>query len=213
MGSSFEGNPKILRVHAVARVCLQFPYRTNPQGKPANVVLNKGDTYDLDSDDIVELDSTVKRLYDEGQITTEVIGYGVAADGVGYDTGSGVVSLQSYLGTTPQLGTLPVVYGTRSSPVVVTAAGGIAYHSNDYEVQWVVSNGGPISISANPAISSGSKMGQRIALYCVDTVNTIQLASGNGLDMPRSIVLGDPTTRVVEYFWDADASLWFEDHR
>lgn len=83
--------PKYIRVHALARVSLQFPYRIDEQGKPANIVLKKGQSVDLDEDDISELSG----LPAPNQVRVEQVGYAYPASLLGYTTLSGeVISVQ-----------------------------------------------------------------------------------------------------------------------
>lgn len=104
----------------------------------------------------------------------------------------------------------PGLSGTRASPTAVTAAGGVVFSGSAYENYYFLQgSGGAVTITANPQISAGSLVGQRMVLIGRSATNTITLADGNGLSLNGSIVLGlDSTITVV---WDG--VNWLEVNR
>jgi len=119
MSVTLGPQPKVLRIIALERVCIQFPYREDIQGSPADVVLSRGEFYDLNEDDLEELSDTIDNLLANGSITTVQIGYYHNADALGYYTGSGFISIQSEIeiilgmigGAPPNTGKLAEVSG------------------------------------------------------------------------------------------------------
>lgn len=85
----FKKKPKIARVVAIERVCIQFPYRIDNQGKPADIIIPKSKFADLDEDDLDELSSTLAKLEVEGRIVVVRIGFGETAENVGYTDAQG----------------------------------------------------------------------------------------------------------------------------
>lgn len=93
-----------------------------------------------------------------------------------------------------------IVYGTRASPLNITASGGITSHGTQSEMQLLHGSPGAVVISANPQISPGTMIGQTLMLCGADDTNTVTLTNGNGLSMNGDIILG--LDDVIMYFWD-----------
>lgn len=106
---------------------------------------------------------------------------------------------------------LPIIVGTSSAPVVTTAVGGVTVGGNDYEVQYVVSDGGAIVISANPQIQAGTLDGERLTLIGTSDTNTIELNNGTGIRTNGACVLKNNS--VITFVWDDTAGVWDEESR
>lgn len=205
--------PKVLRITATTRVSIQFPFHLDVQGSPDNVVLNVGDSHEFTQDDLIELDNTIQNLLQSGQIITETIGFPTPASDISYDTGSGLVSLQDFIASLAT-GVPPVVYGSSGSPVLVTALGGITFHNNLDEIQIIAGNGGPVVISANPQISAGTIVGQRLTLINFNSTNKVYIAgNAGGVDAHGDIDLGAADSRAIKYVWLGNAVGWWEENR
>lgn len=80
--------------------------------------------------------------------------------------------------------TTPTVTGSRASPSLLTAGGGIAFTGTNYFNMWFVAgNAGAVDISANPQIAAGTNAGQRLMLVGRHDTNTIRLEDGTGLKL------------------------------
>ncbi len=99
------------------------------------------------------------------------------------------------------------IEGSVASPVIVDPAVGIVFSGEFfYNVKFVKSNGGADVISANPQISAGEVIGQRLLLRYVSDTDTLELSDGNGLDLPGTFI--SENKRQQELWWDG--SLWSE---
>jgi hypothetical protein len=75
-----------------------------------------------------------------------------------------------------------ILAGTRSTPLDITAAGGITSSATDLDtLQFVQGDGGHIEISANPQISAGFQVGQRIDILCRNNDQSLTFVNGNGV--------------------------------
>ena len=81
-------------------------------------------------------------------------------------------------------------HGSSVAPLSVTGAGGVSTLGVSRELQFVVGAGGPVTVTANPAVPAGTKVGQELILQGTSNTNTVTLTTGNGLDLNGSVVLG-----------------------
>lgn len=97
--------------------------------------------------------------------------------------------------------------GTKSSPNLIAAAGGISILGTLREVQFIAGNGGPIDpITHNPQIAAGTSVGQELVLRGTNSTNYVTLHNGTGLDINGPCKLVDGS--VIALFWDG--TLWTE---
>jgi hypothetical protein len=110
-----------------------------------------------------------------------------------------------------------VVLGSTGTPLNITAAGGIAFNNNPDEIQFIQGSGGAVAITANPQISAGTAVGQRLELYACHVSQTIQMVDGTGLSLFGPIVLGLNTSavaginKILKLMWDG--TNWQELYR
>lgn len=92
----------------------------------------------------------------------------------------------------------PDVKGTKASPLLITAAGGITTDTAYNQFQFVEGDGGPITIIANPQISAGIVVGTKLTLFFNNP--SITLVDGSGLSLAGEFVgsLG----RNIVLIWD-----------
>lgn len=84
----------------------------------------------------------------------------------------------------PDLSTLSrLVTGSEGTPIDITAAGGISIQDVPDELIFIVGDGGPIDITANPQIQAGSMVGQQLTLVGTSEVNTVLLEDGDGVTL------------------------------
>lgn len=81
--------------------------------------------------------------------------------------------------------------GSQTSPVTISAAGGITPTSDPRQILYAVSSSGAVSVTANPQIAAGTVVGQELILYGGSSSNYIILANGNGLSLNGPINLTD----------------------
>lgn len=75
----------------------------------------------------------------------------------------------------------PLITGTFAAPIGITAAGGIAFTGPNWWNTWFVNgNGGPIEITAVPAIAAPTMIGQTLDVICTDDVNTLTIDTDSG---------------------------------
>lgn len=144
---------------------------------------------------------------DGAKISGADISSGAASSGqILMADGSGGASFQDAAG-----GGALVVSGTRSSPNLITAAGGVTSPNETRNLMRVSGSGGPVTVTANPQISVGTTDGLELILEGCDATNTLTLSNGNGLEQngPVTLGLGDK----IAYIWDAGASVWSETWR
>ncbi len=102
-----------------------------------------------------------------------------------------------------------VVTGTRAAPIAITAAGGITNANARKQIQFVKGNAAPITVTANPQISAGTTLGDKLILIGRDSTNTLTLANGTGLVLNGGIVLG--ASSILTMIWDG--TNWVEESR
>lgn len=104
----------------------------------------------------------------------------------------------------------PTVYGSRGSPQLLTAASALPPTAAIFEQTWFVAgNGAPITVVANPQISVGTVVGQKLRLIGCSDANWLLYSNGTGLVMDGSCKLGNDS--VLELIWDG--ANWTETGR
>lgn len=101
---------------------------------------------------------------------------------------------------------LYVPSSTKSSPTSISAAGGIGSSSAAREYQFIVGNGGPVTVTANPQITAGEVVGQELLLQGTSDANTVTIDTGTGLNLNGPCTLRDGS--VIHLVWDG--TLWSE---
>jgi hypothetical protein len=104
-----------------------------------------------------------------------------------------------------------VVSGSRGSPTAITAGGGITSHATAlYQTQFIQGSGGAVTITANPAISAGTTVGQRLKLVGRSDTNTVTIPGATlGMELNGDCTLG--ASSVLTVFWDG--TKWVEESR
>lgn len=104
---------------------------------------------------------------------------------------------------------VPVIVGSVGSPQAVTAVGGVNFTGTADEylhIYFLQGSGGAVDISANPQISAGTAIGQRLVIRGCSDTNTIKLEHGAGLLMNGECFLGSGS--MIEFLWTG--STWDE---
>lgn len=105
-----------------------------------------------------------------------------------------------------------VVVGDSNNPVDIAGASGIdELTSTADHLVYLESDGGAVTVSANPGIAAGQRDGQKLRLAGTSDSNSLQLNHGNGLIMNGSYVFKQYS--FMEFSWDEQASLWIETYR
>lgn len=99
--------------------------------------------------------------------------------------------------------------GTRTSPQLITALGGISILDVLREFQFVKGSGGPITVTANPQIEAGTIVGQELLLQGTDNTNTLTISNGTGLVLNGACVLASGSR--IWLVWDG--AFWVESSR
>lgn len=94
------------------------------------------------------------------------------------------------------------VLGTRASPILITAAGGITPTSSiGRQLMFIKGNGGAIDITKNPQIvTSGARLGDELRLYGCDDTNTVQIDHGTGVVGNGSQIMG--ADWIIDYMFN-----------
>ena len=101
----------------------------------------------------------------------------------------------------------PALSGTFASPTAVTAAGGVVFSGTNYSNYYFLEgSAGPIDVTANPQISVGSNVGQRLTLVGRSDTNTLTLEHGTGLSLNGTIVLAADSS--IDLLWNG--TTWSE---
>lgn len=99
------------------------------------------------------------------------------------------------------------VSGSLASPNTIQAAFGIGFTGSYWHNDWyVVSNGGAISLSANPQIQAGSRVGQRLDLIGTSDTDSVQLNHGTGLVLNGPCILKSGSVLMLRW----DGTNWVE---
>lgn len=101
-----------------------------------------------------------------------------------------------------------VVYGTRTAPIAITAAGGITPHSDQRQLIRIAGSGAAVTITASVAISAGSVDGQELILEGSSASKTVTIDDGTGLEQGGTMELG--TGDKIAYLWNQAAGVWTE---
>jgi hypothetical protein len=103
------------------------------------------------------------------------------------------------------------VFGTRASPVIITAAGGITTNAVQRQLIRIKGSGGAVTITASLALSPGSIDGQELILEGSNSSSTVTINDGTGLEQGGTMELG--TGDKIAYIWNEGASVWTELYR
>lgn len=117
---------------------------------------------------------------------------------------------------TGSVGGPPKTFGSRGTPRNIVAANGIIAADGQMspteinQVIFLQGNGGPITVSASPAIQVGTIVGQKMTLIGRSNTNTVTLTNVSGqLEMNGDVTLG--LSDVLDLIWDGTA--WVETSR
>jgi hypothetical protein len=102
----------------------------------------------------------------------------------------------------------PTVSGTPASPVVIGVAG-ITNSSDGAEVMYLESDGGQVTVTADPQISAGAQAGAQMTLVGTSDTDTVVLTDGMGLILNGSIELDNGKVIGLTY----DGTNWREVYR
>lgn len=104
-------------------------------------------------------------------------------------------------------GAFPTNTGSRGSPSLITAAGGIVFTGSDPINDWYIAgDSGAVTVTANPQIAVGSTDGQRLTLTGRHATNTVTLSDGTGLSLNGTWVGG--LDSILNLRWDG--TNWVE---
>lgn len=113
-------------------------------------------------------------------------------------------------------GAVPTLFGTRGSPELIVAGTGLSAGAGNMSTTateqaiFVAGNGGPVTVTASPAIQAGSIIGQRMIIIGRDNTNTVTFNNSSGaLEMNGNVTLG--LDDVISLIWDGTA--WVETSR
>jgi len=110
----------------------------------------------------------------------------------------------------PSSSAAPSITGTRAAPGTVTAAGGVSFSGTAYEnIKFLNSNGGAITVTANPRIQAGTNVGQKLKLIGRSATDTFRLDDGNGLSLNGTWISNENS--ILTLFWDG--AEWVEENR
>ncbi len=98
------------------------------------------------------------------------------------------------------------VNATKAAPNSITASGGISILGLSRELQFVKSNSGAVTVTANPQIDAGGWVGQELVLAGTNSTDTLALADGNGLSLNGGCVL--KANSRISLVWDG--TVWGE---
>lgn len=106
-------------------------------------------------------------------------------------------------------GDTPAVFGTYDAPLTITASGGLESSSANRQMTFVKSAGGAVTITANPQIAAGQRVGQELIVEGTDDTDYIVLNNGNGLGLVGIISMVDK--QILALVWDG--FIWVETSR
>jgi hypothetical protein len=133
----------------------------------------------------------------------------VVEGGVGVEKSVTVGEDLTVVGDVSVTGQIGAVTGSRASPTAITAAGGITAGTQWEQIQFIEGDGGAIDVTANPQVSAGSTVGQRLKLVGRSDTNTVLLENGTGLAL-NGDWLGTESAIIV-LLWDG--TEWVEEYR
>jgi hypothetical protein len=113
------------------------------------------------------------------------------------------------------VGAAPILTGSTGAPSSVTAAGGVSLTAPSYyNIAWIVSSGGAVTVTATPSVTSGTTTGQRLTLLGTSNVNTVTLRDEASLAGSKLQLNGNWTAQAysaLNLIWDG--TYWVEESR
>ena len=101
----------------------------------------------------------------------------------------------------------PAIDGTRASPTAIVAGTGVVFAgTSNSNYHFIEGSGGAVNISANPQITAGTNVGQRLTLIGRNDTNTVTIEDGDGLSLNGSAVLAADSAIDLVY----DGTNWTE---
>jgi hypothetical protein len=104
-----------------------------------------------------------------------------------------------------------VIFGTRPTPILITASGGITTAAVQRQLIRIKGSGGAVTVTAGTPISPGTIDGQELILEGSSTSSTVTINNGTGLEWGGSMTLG--TGDKVAFIWNLAAGVWTEEWR
>lgn len=99
---------------------------------------------------------------------------------------------------------------TPSTPYVADAPSTIPIFDVPFKQYiYVVGDGGPVSLTANPALTSGYYLNQQVAVIGTSDTDTVTIDNGLGTSQNGFITLG--LDDAIDYYWNG--SYWSEESR
>jgi hypothetical protein len=102
-----------------------------------------------------------------------------------------------------------VVYGSIAGPVLITDIGGVTSTADQRALIFISTSGGAVTVTANPQISAGTKVGQELRLVGTSDTNYVILNDGNGLSLNGQILIKNKVS--IDLWWDG--AVWNENDR
>lgn len=103
------------------------------------------------------------------------------------------------------------VVSDRTTPYDVSAGAGFIFPSDTYgTLAFVQGDSGPVDVTADPQISSGVNVGQRLTMILVDASKPITWNDGNGLKTLGGPVVMDVADQIVEWLWDGSDWIYIQ---
>lgn len=125
----------------------------------------------------------------------------VAGAGISVTPGAGIITIAATASSPLS------VSGTRGAPNVITAAGGISFAGTaPLNKNYITSNGGAVTITANPQIAAGNADGQQLVLQSRSATDTVQISDGTGLVLNGSWIGGLDSSITLTW----DGTNWVE---
>ena len=131
--------------------------------------------------------------------------------------GQGVYVKYLYLGILPGGGgggtSGYTAYGNRTSPIVIDETMGVSPTTDPLQQWFIKSLGGGQVVTASPQVVAGSRVGDKLILKAVDSLNYVYFNDGNGLDMNGNwpATGSDVAGQTIQFSWDG--VYWSEDCR
>jgi hypothetical protein len=86
---------------------------------------------------------------------------------------------------------LLIVHGSTGSPSVIDPLVGLIITASEQRQMWfVVSQGGPETVTAVPQVAVGSMVGQELIIMGTDDTDATTFSDGNGLKLNGPVTLG-----------------------
>jgi len=105
------------------------------------------------------------------------------------------------------LARIRVTSGNPGSPNNITAAGGVTANTTiPFQTIFVQGSGGAVTITANPAITTGAVVGQEVTLIGESDTNTLTINDGNGVSQNGPMLLRQNSAITYQ----ADGTNWVE---